>query len=328
MIPCTLQTHSIGIDNMYSRICKEVGLDKKDMVFPIFVQEPGMEIHCIDAMPEMTITPLSETISQVQKVLDAGISSIIIFGIPKQRDRGASYASKKNGIVQRALLLIKGNFGKSVNVTTDVCLCQYNFSGHCGVFKDNAKIDNDSTLHILSDIATSHAEAGADIVAPSSMMDGQVLSIRRSLDKHGFKNTKILSYSAKYHSSLYTPFRSATFSNKCNYNKLNKSSYQIAYTNPKETMREIECDIREGADMVMIKPSMAYLDVIYMIKKIFKFPLAVQNVSGEYAMVKAAGRRGWIEEEEAKVNSIVSIKRAGADRIVSYFAMDIARYLD
>jgi porphobilinogen synthase len=261
-------------------------------------------------------------------VLDAGISSIIIFGIPKQRDRGASYASKKNGIVQRALLLIKGNFGKSVNVTTDVCLCQYNFSGHCGVFKDNGKIDNDSTLHILSDIATSHAEAGADIVAPSSMMDGQVLSIRRSLDKHGFKNTKILSYSAKYHSSLYTPFRSATFSNKCNYNKLNKSSYQIAYTNPKETMREIQSDIREGADMVMIKPSMAYLDVIYMIKKIFKFPLAVQNVSGEYAMVKAAGRRGWIEEEEAKVNSIVSIKRAGADRIVSYFAMDIARYLD
>ena len=299
------------------------------MVFPIFVQERGMEILSIKAMPEMRITPLSKTIGQVQKILDAGISSIIIFGIPKQRDEsGGAYAYNKNGIVQRALSMIKGNFGNSINITTDVCLCQYNFSGHCGVFKDNGKIDNDSTLHILSDIATSHAEAGADIVAPSSMMDGQVLSIRRSLDKHGFKNTKILSYSAKYHSSLYTPFRSATFSNKCNYNKLNKSSYQIAYTNPKETMREIQSDIREGADMVMIKPSMAYLDIIYMIKKIFKFPLAVQNVSGEYAMVKAAGRRGWIEEEEAKVNSIVSIKRAGADRIVSYFAMDVARYLD
>ena len=288
-----------------------------------------MEILSIKAMPEMKITPLSKTVSEVQKILDAGISSIIIFGIPKQRDEnGATYASNKNGIVQRALSMIKGNFGNSINVTTDVCLCQYNFSGHCGVFKDSCKVDNDSTIEILSDIATSHAEAGADVVAPSSMMDGQVLSIRRSLDKHGFKKTKILSYSVKYHSSLYTPFRSATFSNRCNYNKLNKSSYQIAYTNPKETMREIESDIREGADMVMIKPSMAYLDIVYMIKKIFKFPLAVQNVSGEYAMVKAAGRRDWIEEEQVKVNSVVSIKRAGADRIVSYFAMDIARYLD
>jgi porphobilinogen synthase len=279
-------------------------------------------------MPEMTITPLSEIISQVQKVLDAGISSIIIFGIPKQRDHGGSHASRKNGIIQRALLMIKDSFGSSISVTTDVCLCQYNFSGHCGVVKKNGKIDNDSTLQILSEIATSHAEAGADVVAPSSMMDGQVLSIRRSLDKYGFKNTKILSYSVKYQSPLYTPFRSAAFSNKCNYNELNKSSYQLAYTNPKETIREIESDIREGADMVMIKPSMAYLDVIYMIKKIFKFPLAVQNVSGEYAMVKAAGRRGWIEEEEVKVNSIVSMKRAGADRILSYFAMDLARYLD
>jgi porphobilinogen synthase len=299
------------------------------MIFPIFVQERGGEILSIKAMPEMKITPLSKIISEVQKILDNGISSIIIFGIPKQRDEGGgANASNKNGIVQRALLMIKGNFGNSINVTTDVCLCQYNFSGHCGVFKDNGKVDNDSTLQILSDIATSHAEAGADVVAPSSMMDGQVLSIRRSLDKHGFKKTKILSYSVKYHSSLYTPFRSATFSNRCNYNKLNKSSYQIAYTNPKETMREIESDIREGADMVMIKPSMAYLDIVYMIKKIFKFPLAVQNVSGEYAMVKAAGRREWIEEEQVKVNSIISIKRAGADRIVSYFAMDVARYLD
>jgi porphobilinogen synthase len=299
------------------------------MIFPIFVQERGGEILSIKAMPEMKITPLSKIISEVQKILDNGISSIIIFGIPKQRDEGGgANASNKNGIVQRALLMIKGNFGNSINVTTDVCLCQYNFSGHCGVFKDNGKVDNDSTLQILSDIATSHAEAGADVVAPSSMMDGQVLSIRRSLDKHGFKKTKILSYSVKYHSSLYTPFRSATFSNRSNYNKLNKSSYQIAYTNPKETMREIESDIREGADMVMIKPSMAYLDIVYMIKKIFKFPLAVQNVSGEYAMVKAAGRREWIEEEQVKVNSVVSIKRAGADRIVSYFAMDIARYLD
>jgi porphobilinogen synthase len=323
-----VQTYRVDVDNVYRTICSEAGLRKKDMVFPIFVQEQGIKFRNINTMPGITKTPLSETINQVKKVLDAGISSIIIFGIPKKRDDSACHASKKNGIVQRALLLIKNKFGNLINVTTDVCLCQYNFSGHCGLLTDNGKIDNDCTLQFLSEIALSHAEAGADIVAPSSMMDGQVLSIRKSLDKYGFTKTKILSYSAKYNSSLYGPIRSAIFSKKCDYKGLNKSSYQIAYTNPKETMREIENDISEGADMVMIKPAMAYLDVIYMIKENLKFPLAVQNVSGEYAMVKAAARRGWIEEEEVKVNSIVSMKRAGADRIISYFALDLARYLE
>jgi porphobilinogen synthase len=298
------------------------------MVFPIFVQEKGTEIHNINTMPGIITTPLSKTIAQVKKVLSAGISSIIIFGIPKKRDHRGSYASEKNGIVQQAVLLIKNEFGNLINVTTDVCLCQYNLSGHCGVLSKNGKIDNDSSLKFLSEIALSHAEVGADIVAPSSMMDGQVLSIRKSLNKHGFIKTKILSYSAKYHSSLYSPFRSAIFSKRCNYNKLNKSSYQLAYTNPKETMREIVNDIKEGADMVMIKPAMAYLDVIYMIKENLKFPLAVQSVSGEYAMVKAAASRGWIEEEKVKISSIVSMKRAGADKIISYFAIDIARYLE
>ena len=323
-----MQTYSVDPDTVYHRVCSEVGLLKKDMIFPIFIQEQGTKIQHVNMMPGTTTMPLSETIKQVQKVLDAGISSIIIFGIPAKHDRSGCHASKKNGIVQRALQLIKNKFGNLINVTTDVCLCQYNFSGHCGVLFDNGKIDNDSTLRLLSEIALSHAQAGADIVAPSSMMDGQVLSIRKSLDKYGFTKTRILSFSAKFHSSLYGPFRSAIFSKKCNYKKLDKSSYQIAYTNQKETMREIENDIKEGADMVMIKPAMAYLDIIYMIKEKLKFPLAVQNVSGEYAMVKAAARRGWIEEENVKVNSIVSMKRAGADKIISYFAMDIARYLE
>ena len=323
-----MQTYSVDPDTFYHRACNEVGLLKKDMIFPIFIQEQGTKIQHINMMPGTTTMPLSETIKQVQKVLDAGISSIIIFGIPTRHDHTGCHASKKNGIVQRALQLIKNKFGNLINVTTDVCLCQYNFSGHCGVLFDNGKIDNDSTLRLLSEIALSHAQAGADIVAPSSMMDGQVLSIRKSLDKYGFTKTRILSFSAKFHSSLYGPFRSAIFSKKCNYKKLDKSSYQIAYTNQKETMREIENDIKEGADMVMIKPAMAYLDIIYMIKEKLKFPLAVQNVSGEYAMVKAAARRGWIEEENVKVNSIVSMKRAGADKIISYFAMDIARYLE
>ena len=323
-----MQTYSVDPDTFYHRACNEVGLLKKDMIFPIFIQEQGTKIQHVNMMPGTTTMPLSETIKQVQKVLDAGISSIIIFGIPAKHDRSGCHASKKNGIVQRALQLIKNKFGNLINVTTDVCLCQYNFSGHCGVLFDNGKIDNDSTLRLLSEIALSHAQAGADIVAPSSMMDGQVLSIRKSLDKYGFTKTRILSFSAKFHSSLYGPFRSAIFSKKCNYKKLDKSSYQIAYTNQKETMREIENDIKEGADMVMIKPAMAYLDIIYMIKEKLKFPLAVQNVSGEYAMIKAAARRGWIEEENVKVNSIVSMKRAGADKIISYFAMDIARYLE
>jgi porphobilinogen synthase len=322
-----VQTNKIDIDNTLSRICVEAKLRKKDIVFPIFVQDVGMEINHIDSMPGVTITTLPQTINQVQKVLDAGISSIIVFGIPKDRSDSGSYASNKKGIVQRALLMIKNGFGDLINVTTDVCVCQYNLSGHCTTSINNHKIDNDRTIQFLSEIAISHAEAGADVVAPSSMMDGQVLSIKRSLEKNGFNKTKILSYSVKYHSSLYTPFRSATFSKKCNYNKLNKSSYQIAYTNPKETMREIETDIREGADMVMIKPAMSYLDIIYMVKENFNFPLAVQNVSGEYAMVKAAARQGWIEEEEVKVSSIVSMKRAGADKIVSYFGLDIAKYL-
>jgi porphobilinogen synthase len=323
-----VQTYSVDPDTIYHRACSEVRLLKKDMIFPIFIQEHGTKLQHVNMMPGTTTMPLSETINQVQKVLDAGISSIIIFGIPTKRDHTGCHASDKNGIVQRALQLIKNKFGNLINVTTDVCLCQYNFSGHCGVLFDNGKIDNDSTLRLLSEIALSHAQAGADIVAPSSMMDGQVLSIRKSLDKYGFTKTRILSFSAKFHSSLYGPFRSAIFSKKCNYKKLDKSSYQIAYTNQQETMREIQNDIKEGADMVMIKPAMAYLDIIYMIKEKLKFPLAVQNVSGEYAMVKAASRREWIEEENVKINSIVSMKRAGADKIISYFAMDIARYLE
>ena len=323
-----MQTYSIDTDTVNHKICSEVGLLKKDMVFPIFIQEQGTKVQHINMMPGTTTLPLSETVNQVQKMLDAGISSIIIFGIPSKHNFTGCHASKKNGIVQQAVQLVKNTFGNLVTVITDVCLCQYNFSGHCGVLSENGKVQNDSTLQFLSEIALSHAKAGADIVAPSSMMDGQVLSIRNSLDKYGFTKTRILSFSVKFHSSLYMPFRSAIFSKKCNYTKLDKSSYQIAYTNQKETIREIQNDIREGADMVMVKPAMSYLDIIYMIKEKLNFPLAVQNVSGEYAMIKAAARRGWIEEENVKVNSVASMKRAGADKIISYFAMDIAKYLE
>lgn len=313
-------------DFEYKEVLNAVGLQKKHLIFPIFVQEEEIEGE-IKGMPGITQTPLKDITKQVYTIIDAGISSIIIFGIPDKRNEKGSFAMDKNGVVQQTLKKIKKEFGNSLNVITDVCLCQYNLSGHCGLVIDN-KIDNDSTLNLLSEIALSHAEAGADVVAPSSMMDGQVYSIRKSLKKYGFRKTKILSYSAKHLSSLYTPFRRAAFSKICQFNILDKSSYQLSYTNPRQILREIETDINEGADMVMVKPAIVHLDLVCMIKEKFGFPTAVQSVSGEYAMTKAAAMHDWIEEERWKVNSLASIKRAGADRIISYFSMDIARYLD
>jgi porphobilinogen synthase len=266
-------------------------------------------------------------------LIDSGISSIILFGIPKERDSAGSSAADKGGIVQQAARVIKSNFGRSVSVMTDVCVCQYNLSGHCGMAttdgggssRRRGRIDHDSTLEMLSRIAASHAEAGADVVAPSSMMDGQVYAIKSALNVHGFKTTKVLSYSAKHLSALYTPFRSAAFA--WSRSSIDKSSYQVSYANPRQVMMEIETDIAEGADMVMIKPALAYLDLVRMVKDRFNFPVAVQNVSGEYAMIKAAAQRGWIDEEEWKARSLASIRRAGADMIISYFALDAAKYL-
>jgi porphobilinogen synthase len=245
-----------------------------------------------------------------------------VFGIPKHRDSRGSAAADRQGIVQRAVREIKSVFGGSVNIVTDVCVCQYNLSGHCGILANN-RVDNDATLKALAEIAASHAEAGADVIAPSSMMDGQVRAIKSALS--GFSKTMILSYSAKHASSLYTPFRSAAFAKTKL--RLDKSSYQVSYTNPRQVLLEIETDINEGADMVMIKPALVYLDLVRMVKDKFGYPVAVQNVSGEYAMIKAAGMRGWVDEEEWKICSVASIKRAGADKIISYFALDVAKYL-
>jgi porphobilinogen synthase len=316
------------VDNLeYKKVLDAVGMRKKHLIFPIFIQERHRERSQIIAMPGIARTPLKKVTQQVHAVINAGISSIVIFGIPENRDERGSFAVDKNGIVQQALRRIRKEFGNKLNVITDVCICQYNFSGQCGLVNNN-KVDNDSTLDLISKIALSHAEAGADAVAPSSMMDGQVYSVRKLLRTHGFQKTKILSHSVKQLSSLYTPFRSAAFSKKCQFNNIDKSSYQIACSNPRQILREVEADINEGADMVMVKPGVLSLDVVCMIKEKFGFPIAVQNVSGEYAMIKAAAMYGWIEEEFWKVTSVASIKRAGADRIISYFSMDLARYLE
>jgi porphobilinogen synthase len=321
-------------ERIYKDVLAQAGLRSEHLVCPLFVSESAQKQPAAGAMPGVELASIGGAAKRVQEVADAGISSIIVFGIPALRDAEGSAAGARDGVVQRAVKEIKAAFGRSVTVATDVCLCQYNLSGHCGIL-DGKIIDNDSTIRMLARIAESHADAGADIVAPSAMMDGQVAAIRQAIRKRA----KILSYSAKHASSLYAPFRSAAFfsaggtaaSKKSRggaKGTLDKSPYQVSYATPSQAMREIEQDIEEGADMVMVKPGLAYLDLVRMAKERFAdVPVAVQNVSGEYAMVKAAARRGWIDEEEWKVASVSSIRRAGADMIISYFALDIARYL-
>jgi porphobilinogen synthase len=311
-------------------LLNSVGLKKNQLVCPVFVRDHGKKQFEIASMPEVAAVPLEETTAQIQELIELGISSIIIFGLPAERDNVGSQAVSQNGIVQNTVRKLKMEFGDAINIVTDVCICQYNLSGHCGLFDGkNDLVDNDSTVRMLSDIALTHAQAGADLVAPSAMMDGQVSSIRSSLDEHGYKKTKILSYSAKHFSSLYSPFRSVAFSKQIrDYKSLDKSSYQIPYSNVRDSARKIENDIREGADMVIVKPAIMYLDVISMVKEKFRFPIAAQTVSGEYAMIKSAANNNWIDEDEWKVTSISAVKRAGADTIISYFCKDIAALLD
>ncbi len=320
----------------YRRILAMCGIKKEHLILPVFVQEKGRRGSRPGAMPGIELWAPEKISDQVQAIVDSGIRSIIIFGIPESRDAAGSVAADDEGIVQKAVRRIKSEFGSAIYVITDVCICQYNLSGHCGVVtagrnvskanREEFDIDNDKTLKILAQIATSHAKAGADMVAPSSMMDGQVLSIRKALDAGGFNGVKIMSYSSKHASSLYSPFRSTAFF-EGKRSQIDKSSYQVSYANPSQTLREIEADINEGADAVMIKPAMSYLDLVSLVKEEFSIPVAVQNVSGEYAMIKAASKRGWIDEEDWKVQLVASIRRAGADRIISYFSFDIARYL-
>lgn len=308
-------------EEYYKSLFASLGLSKNHLVFPIFVSNSPAVIK---SMPGVAVTPLHKILKHVQSIADNGISSIIVFGIPKTRDQIGSSAFDKKGIIQYAIREIKSCFGSAMNVTTDVCICQYNLTGHCGIINNGGNINNDATLNILAKIAVSHVEAGADVVAPSAMMDGQVYAIKNELNSRQL-NAPILSFSAKHASSLYTPFRSAAFTKMAT--QLDKSTYQVSYHNTRQALREIETDIKEGADMVMIKPALMYLDLVRQVKDGFKHPVAVQNVSGEYAMIKAAAMQGWIDEEEWKVNTIASIKRAGADKIISYFVLDIAKYL-
>jgi len=301
---------------------RETKLDLNDLIMPIFVDENISKPKEIRSMPGYYRIPVEDVADEVGKAMELGLKAFILFGIPSYKDDIGSSAYIKNGVIQRAVRSIKKEYPDAV-IVTDVCLCEYTTHGHCGVVKDG-KILNDETLPILGKVAVSHAEAGADIVAPSGMMDGMVKAIRDALDAEGFIDVAIMSYAAKYASSFYGPFREAAESG---YKFGDRRSYQMDIHNSNEALREVELDLKEGADIVMVKPALAYLDIVRRVKDKFGVPTAAYNVSGEYSMVKAAAMNGWLDEKSIVYEILVSIKRAGADLIITYHAKDFAKWL-
>lgn len=304
-------------------LLQETRLSTKDLIAPVFVQEGLKKPNEIGSMPDIQRFPLSRLAGEVDHIMDLGINAMILFGLPSHKDAGATAAYCSRGIVQKSIELIRKQFGSKVAIITDVCLCQYSTHGHCGLVVNN-KIDNDKSIDILTKVAVSHAEAGVDIVAPSAMMDGQVRSIRMGLDSAGFSEVGIMGYSAKHASPLYAPFRDAAHS-KPGFG--DRRTYQMPFSNAKEAMREIEADIVEGVDIVMIKPAIPYLDIIYKARQSTNLPICAYSVSGEYALVKAAAMNGWVNENEVMTEFLTSIKRAGADMIITYQAKKMAEQL-
>jgi porphobilinogen synthase len=273
-------------------------------------------------MPGVAQLSVDRAVQECQDASSLGIPAVILFGLPEHKDPLGSEAYDDSGVVQQAIRAIKDKLPQLL-VITDVCLCEYTDHGHCGVIK-NGDVDNDSTLELLVKEALSHARAGADMVGPSDMMDGRVGAIRRALDENGFSHTAIMAYAAKYASGFYGPFREAAESTP---QFGDRRSYQMDPANADEALREVEMDIREGADIVMVKPAMAYLDIVYRVKQKFGYPVAAYNVSGEYSMIKAAGQNDWIDEQRIMMEVLYAIRRAGADMILTYFAKDAARVL-
>ena len=305
------------------RMVKETCIRVDDLIFPIFVKHGKGEREPIPSMVGHYQLSVDELVKEAEEVWSLGIPGIILFGLPRVKDRLGSEAYARDGIVQKAVAAVKERVPELV-VLTDVCLCQYTDHGHCGIIEDG-RIDNDTTLDILSRVAISHAEAGADFVSPSDMMDGRVRAIRETLERDGFKDTGILAYAVKYASSFYGPFREAADSNP---QFGDRKSYQMDPANAREAIKEALLDIEEGADIIMVKPALPYLDIIYQVRERIHLPVAAYNVSGEYAMVKAADQRGWIEGEKVMMEMLLSIKRAGADLILTYFAKDAAKILN
>ena len=304
------------------RLIRETKLSVDDLVHPLFVV-PGKGVKKpIHSMPGNFQMSVDHLLKEVKQSKDLGIPAVLLFGIPDEKDELASGAFRKDGIIQRATKEIKDKV-PDILVITDLCFCEYTSHGHCGCLKDG-DVDNDATLEMLAETAVSQAKAGADIVAPSAMMDGQIEAIRDGLDEAGLENTPIMAYSAKYASCFYGPFREAAESAP---QFGDRKGYQMDPANGDEAMREIGLDIEEGADIIMVKPALPYLDIIRRAREEFDHPIAAYNVSGEFAMIKAAAQMGWLDGERAMMESLTAIKRAGADIILTYFAPEAARLL-
>ena len=307
---------------MLRNLAQESRIAIDDFIYPIFVTHGRGVRNPIDPMPGMYQLSLDNLIAEIEEVVSLGIGAVLLFGIPANKDPEGTEAYEPNGIIQEAIRVIKQT-APNVLVFTDVCVCEFTDHGHCGIIR-NGRVDNDATLELLAKMAIVQAEAGADVVAPSAMMDGQVAAIRTGLDGEGFVNLPIMAYSAKYASSFYGPFRVAAESAP---QFGDRHSYQMDVANSREAMREIQMDIEEGADMIMVKPALSYLDVISRARQEFGYPMAAYNVSGEYAMVKAATENEWIDGQRVTLEILTSIKRAGADMIISYHAKEAARWL-
>ena len=305
------------------RMVRETPLTVDDLIYPVFVQEgTGVEQE-ISSMPGQFRYSVDRLVPAVEAAVRLGVPAVILFGIPAEKDEVGSGAYAEEGIVQRAIRALKKAFGNDLVVIADVCLCEYTSHGHCGVIHSH-DVDNDATLELLGKTAVSLAEAGADMVAPSAMMDGQVQAIRDALDRAGFSHLPIMSYAAKFASFFYGPFREAAASAP---GFGDRRGYQMDPANGREALRELLLDDEEGADILMVKPAMPYLDVIARAREVTLKPLAAYQVSGEYAMLKAAARNGWLSEREVVMESLVAIKRAGADLILTYFAKEVAEWL-
>jgi porphobilinogen synthase len=323
----TVRMRRMRANDRLRRMVQETNLSSNHLVMPLFVSEGLSEKRPIQSMPGCFQLPLNAVAEEAAKAADLGIPAVILFGIPEKKDERASEAYNKDGVIQKAIREIKGG-GSGLVVMADACLCEYMSHGHCGVVCEKGNesvVDNDATLDLLAKTAVSQAEAGADIIAPSGMIDGCVAAIRTALDQRGLAMTAIMSYSAKYASSFYGPFRDAAESPPA---FGDRKTYQMDPPNWREAMREIELDIQEGADIVMVKPALAYLDVICRAKEQFDVPIAAYNVSGEYAIIKAAAQKGWIDEEKAMLEILIGLRRAGADIIISYWAAKAGAYFE
>jgi porphobilinogen synthase len=303
-------------------LVRETNLELDDFVMPLFVCPGEGVVRPLEGLPGIGQRSVDELEREVESCVRLGVSAVLLFGIPETKDEEASGAYDADGVVQQAVRLLRHRFPELL-VLTDVCLCEYTSHGHCGVVRE-AQVDNDATLELLARTAVSHAEAGADAVCPSDMMDGRVTAIRGALDDAGLERTPIMSYAAKYASAFYGPFREAAESTPA---FGDRRGYQMDPANVREALRECELDVAEGADVIMVKPALPYLDVIRAVRERFDVPVAAYNVSGEYAMIKAAAAGGWLDERAAALESLTAIRRAGADVVVSYWTKELAQWL-